>query len=186
MEADRSQVGLFARGAYVAHTEGNVMVWDVKSLWERSVGLPAKQVPLDSFANFDKPCWLHPMQATVRNIAKHAKRIYDTDLNYPVILSSRGELMDGMHRIAKAWIMGFKEIAAVQFEMDPDPDRIWPMPEDGNVSRLITEERERLAVAQIDNEVANQALVDTARKLADPQPDVRQEKMEQNRIEKRL
>jgi hypothetical protein len=43
------------------------------------------------------------------------------------------------------------------------------MPEDGNVSRLITEERERLAVAQIDSEVANQALVDTARKLADPQ-----------------
>jgi hypothetical protein len=42
--------------------------------------------------------------------------------------------------------------------------------EDGNVSRLITQERERLAVARKnDNDASNQALVDTARKLADPQ-----------------
>jgi hypothetical protein len=30
--------------------------------------------------------------------------------------------MDGMHRIAKAWMLGHSTITAVQFERDPPPD----------------------------------------------------------------
>jgi hypothetical protein len=30
--------------------------------------------------------------------------------------------MDGMHRIAKAWMLGQSTITAVQFERDPPPD----------------------------------------------------------------
>jgi hypothetical protein len=32
--------------------------------------------------------------------------------------------MDGGHRIAKAWLLGLSEIGAVQFEIDPEPDRV--------------------------------------------------------------
>ena len=135
---------IFAKGAYVSCTDGKVMVWDVKKLWALVAALPVKDVPLSRFPNFDKPCWFHTGEATVRNIAIHAKRIYETDLKYPVILSERGVLMDGMHRVAKAWIMGWSEIPAVQFTEDPPPARIWPMPEDGDVRRLITNEQQRL------------------------------------------
>ena len=32
--------------------------------------------------------------------------------------------MDGGHRLAKAWLLDLKEIQAVQFEIDPEPDRV--------------------------------------------------------------
>lgn len=48
------------------------------------------------------------------------------NLSYPIILSAEGYLMDGGHRIAKAWLQGVKEIRAVQFEIDPEPDEVRP------------------------------------------------------------
>jgi hypothetical protein len=42
---------------------------------------------------------------TCREIARHARMIYETDLSYPIILSAEGDLMDGMHGIAKAWVL---------------------------------------------------------------------------------
>ena len=36
--------------------------------------------------------------------------------------------MDGMHRVAKAVLLGRDVIDAVQFESDPEPDRIEPEP----------------------------------------------------------
>jgi hypothetical protein len=47
-------------------------------------------------------------------------------LSYPIILSSEGLLMDGGHRLAKAWLLNQKEIKAVQFEFNPEPDEIRP------------------------------------------------------------
>jgi hypothetical protein len=32
--------------------------------------------------------------------------------------------MDGGHRLAKAWLLGLAEIAAVQFVVDPEPDYV--------------------------------------------------------------
>jgi len=63
-------------------------------------------------------------------VAQHAKRIWDADLTYPVILATDGRLMDGGHRIAKAWLQGMPEVRAVQFVLDPEPDYI--IPNDGD------------------------------------------------------
>ncbi len=30
--------------------------------------------------------------------------------------------MDGMHRVAKAWLLGLETIEVVQFDVDPEPD----------------------------------------------------------------
>jgi hypothetical protein len=43
------------------------------------------------------------------------------DLQYPIILSSDGRVMDGMHRVAKALLEGHATIRAVQFVTDPPP-----------------------------------------------------------------
>ena len=32
--------------------------------------------------------------------------------------------MDGMHRVAKAYMLGHESIDAVQFDIDPEPDYI--------------------------------------------------------------
>ena len=44
----------------------------------------------------------------------------------PIILSAEGYLMDGGHRVAKAWLLGMEEIQAVQFEIDAEPDKVRP------------------------------------------------------------
>jgi len=54
----------------------------------------------------------------------------DCDLAFPVILSSDGRVMDGMHRICKALLLGFDHIEAVRFKQDPQPDFIGVDPDD--------------------------------------------------------
>jgi len=64
----------------------------------------------------EKPTW--------RNMTEHVGLIDAADLSFPIILSSNGAVMDGMHRVAKAILEGRTEINAVQFEADPEPDYV--------------------------------------------------------------
>ena len=74
---------------------------------------------------FDEDCWFGPQrQPTCRAVAAHARRIFEADLSYPVILSADGGLMDGGHRVAKAWLAGQEKVLAVRFDHDPQPDWI--------------------------------------------------------------
>ena len=54
----------------------------------------------------------------------------DCDLGFPVILSSDGRVMDGMHRIAKALLQGLEHVEAVRFIHDPEPDYIGVDPDE--------------------------------------------------------
>lgn len=54
-------------------------------------------------------------QLTCRAITEHFRLMTETDLNHPVILSSNGRLMDGMHRVCKALMEGVETIDVVQF-----------------------------------------------------------------------
>jgi hypothetical protein len=102
-------------------------VWYTERLWALSRELPVRTIGIAEIAEFDQNCWFGPTHApTCREVAMHAKRIWDADLSYPVILSANGGLMDGGHRIAKAWMNGSTEIQAVQFAVDPEPDLIVP------------------------------------------------------------
>jgi hypothetical protein len=102
--------------------------WSVETLWRAAEGLSAKRVPIAEIAEFEQDCWFGGKRApTCRAVAEHARRILAADLAYPVILASDGGLMDGGHRIAKAWLAGETEIAAVRFETDPPPDSIIPV-----------------------------------------------------------
>ena len=55
---------------------------------------------------------------------EHARLIEAADLNFPIILSSNGGVMDGMHRVAKTVSQGRTTIEAVQFTCDPEPDYV--------------------------------------------------------------
>jgi hypothetical protein len=54
----------------------------------------------------------------------HVQRIQAADLSVPIMLSADGHVMDGIHRVATAWLLGHMEIHAVQFPQDPEPDQI--------------------------------------------------------------
>jgi hypothetical protein len=54
----------------------------------------------------------------------------DCDLAFPIILSSEGRVMDGMHRVCKALVENRAEIEAVRFVHDPAPDYIGVHPDD--------------------------------------------------------
>jgi len=104
--------------------------WWTDRLWQHAEGLRPFMICVEDILEFDLNCWFGPQtEPTVRAVARHAQRIYDADLSYPVILSADGGLMDGGHRLAKAWLTGQEKVAAVRFERDPEPDWVEPTAE---------------------------------------------------------
>jgi hypothetical protein len=102
--------------------------WDVDRLIELSCNLPVKQVPLDSIWELDAPYWGQPL--SVRQVADHVRWVQAVDTSYPIILAAEGRVMDGMHRVVRALLEGRTTIAAVQFEVQPEPDYRNCRPED--------------------------------------------------------
>ena len=101
-------------------------MWDVDRLVERTSDLPVREVPLDQIQELDEPYWFGEEGdvPTVRAVAEHAQLILETELDHPIILSSDGRVMDGMHRVAKAYLKDRKLIRAVKFKVDPEPDYV--------------------------------------------------------------
>jgi hypothetical protein len=64
-------------------------------------------VAIADVREFDENCWFGSGNPpTCRAVAQHVQRIWEADLAYPIILSANGGLMDGGHRIARAWLNG--------------------------------------------------------------------------------
>lgn len=106
--------------------DGKRLLWYTERLWSLSKDLPVRSVPIEEIPELEQNCWFQSRPPTVKEVAAHAKRIFDADLNYPVILNDRGGLMDGGHRLSKAYLEGQTHILAVQFETLPEPDAIVP------------------------------------------------------------
>ena len=104
---------------------GGRAVWHTGRLWQLARHLPVELVAVDAIAELAQDCWFGPTTPpTCRAVALHAKRIYEADLSYPIILSADGRLMDGGHRLARAWLDGQVQIRAVRFAVDPEPDYV--------------------------------------------------------------
>ncbi|MGI8417618.1 MAG: chromosome partitioning protein ParB [Nakamurella sp.] len=97
-------------------------VWLTERLWTAAAGLPVRRVRIADIPEFDQDCWFNGVAPTCRQVAEHAARILAADVNYPVILAANGGLMDGGHRVARAFMNGEHEVDAVRFERDPEPD----------------------------------------------------------------
>jgi hypothetical protein len=107
-------------------------VWNVHRLIERSRDLVPVRVPLSAIRELDESFWANErvQQLTCREIVGHTRLILDSNLAFPIILSSDGRVMDGMHRICKALLEGCTDIEAVRFIDDPDPDYVGVHPDD--------------------------------------------------------
>lgn len=100
------------------------LVWDVDRLVALSAGLPPQEVPLGEIRELDEPYWFSGEgdRPTCRAVADHARLMAETSLGYPIILCADGRVMDGMHRVARAYVEGRASVLAVRFEATPEPD----------------------------------------------------------------
>jgi len=104
------------------HTYSNgVGEWNVPRLWKLAEGLPVKELDPEAFHEWEEYGW--EKELTLGLLAGHIQRIQAADLSHPVILSAEGNLMDGNHRIVKAWLEGVM-VPTVRFEETPPPDRL--------------------------------------------------------------
>ena len=106
--------------------------WDVDRLIALTKDLPRAQVPLSAIREIDEPYWStrHDTPLTCRALVEHLSLIEQAELIFPIILSSDGRVMDGMHRVAKALMRGDQSIEAVRFANDPAPDYVGVSPDD--------------------------------------------------------
>lgn len=109
-----------------------LMAWDVDRLIDLSKDLPRITVPLSAIREMHEVYWFDDAEQrpTCRRVLEHMGLINEVDPSYPIILGADGRVMDGMHRVARAFLDGRKEIAAVQFERNPEPDHVGCRPED--------------------------------------------------------
>jgi hypothetical protein len=113
-------------------SDRGLQAWDVDRLVALTENFPRFQVPLTAIRELDEPYWFSDGSgdATCRAVLEHAHFIAEAELGFPIILSSDGRVMDGMHRVGKALLTGLASIEAVQFQHDPEPDYIGVEPED--------------------------------------------------------
>ena len=105
------------------------MAWDVDRLVALTKQFPRMNVPLAGVRELDAAFSSEEDDIlTWRAVAEHANLIAAADLCFPIILSSDGSVMDGMHRVAKAVLLGRATIEAVPFEEDPAPDYVGVRP----------------------------------------------------------
>ena len=118
----------FKRTFYDMNEAGDTLVYDVERLWALAADLPLETIPVTAVeSELDYPYqWFKTKKPSPREVARHAKLIYEADLSYPIILSAKGLVMDGIHRIAKAWLLSLETIEAVRFPQDPEPDFVIP------------------------------------------------------------
>lgn len=109
-----------------------LLAWDVFRLIELSKPLPVGEIPLSEIQELDEAFWydLGDTKPTCRNIVGHADLINKASLEYPIILCHQGRVMDGMHRVCKAQLLGHAQIKAVRFLDYLEPDFVGVAPED--------------------------------------------------------
>jgi hypothetical protein len=115
---------------YFRPSRRGLLAWDVDRLVRLSSSLPRKLVPLSKIQELDEVWAGEGEPVTWRAMIDHLRLVEEADLSFPIILSSAGAVMDGMHRIARAARLGRTEIEAVQFDEDPEPDYVGLGPTD--------------------------------------------------------
>ena len=109
--------------------EGTTPFWRMTTIWAAAAGKPGVAVELDRLGVLDAVVWFggpRDVRPTVRRVAEHARDIASADLSYPIIMTRAGEVLDGAHRIARAYLEGARTITAIVLEDWPPPDGYVP------------------------------------------------------------
>src|SRR5262245_28140526 len=115
---------------YFRQSDRGLLAWDVDRLVALSKDFPRIEVPLTAIRELDEPFHSDNEPSTWQAIVEHVRLMDAADLSFPIILAADGRVMDGMHRVAKALLLGQTSIEAVQFTQDPEPDYVGVTPEE--------------------------------------------------------
>jgi hypothetical protein len=109
---------------HIRNSERGPLAWDVDRLISLTSDQEPIDLPLERIRELDETFWFSGDGdiPTCRRVPEHARLISETDLAHPVILDPQGRVMDGMHRICKALILGSTTIRAVRLSVMPEPD----------------------------------------------------------------
>ena len=107
-----------------------LLAWDVRRLVKLSSKLEVLSIPVSQIGELDENYWYayDGQVPTCRSLTEHFSLINQADLSYPIILDAEGRVMDGMHRVCKAVLIGDASIRAVRFIETPPPDYIGRAP----------------------------------------------------------
>ena len=108
---------------YIDFCDGKERFWRIETLWKAAEREAVIEQPLDGLPWRDDGCFILGDAPTWGAFADHCRRVADSELRYPIILSPDGEVMDGMHRIVRATLEGRKTLPAVRLKAYPAPDR---------------------------------------------------------------
>lgn len=136
---------------HTASHEG--ILYNVYDLIEKSESLPAEDVPIELFESLkenkywidEKEKWLGPsdiltlaeehqknwnaMVQTKPDWKKHIESVRDAEYEkYPLLLIGERDVIDGMHRLTRAWIDDVKELRIKRFEQLPSEAAIGKSP----------------------------------------------------------
>jgi len=114
---------------YFRPSARGLLAWDVDRLVRLTKHCPQIDLPLAAIRELDAPFSAEADGTlTWRAVVEHVGLIEAADLSFPIILSSDGSVMDGMHRVAKAVLLGRTTIQALRFTNDPEPDYVGVQP----------------------------------------------------------
>jgi hypothetical protein len=107
--------------------DGRTPYWTMRTIWAAAEGKPAVTVAIEDLNILDEVVWFggpKDVKPTIRRVAERARDIFAADLGYPIIMTRSGDVVDGAHRIAKAYLQGERTIAAVVIDDYPPPDGV--------------------------------------------------------------
>ncbi len=102
-------------------------VWHVATIWRAAEGLVPSAVEVSAIREMDEVCWFSEAwgkRPTCRAVGEHFRRVMAVDMRVPVIIGPDGGLLDGMHRVVRAWLDGRTTIEAVRLERMPEADEV--------------------------------------------------------------
>lgn len=108
---------------HIRKVANDTHIWDVNKLILLTANLQVTEIPVAQIKELNEAYW-HQETMTCKDIALHAKLIFDSDLNFPILLCPERKMIDGMHRVCKAYIEGKSTVAALVLDHLPPPDYI--------------------------------------------------------------
>ena len=113
-------------GKFCMKINGERNTWFIQSLVKATASLPIVDIELADLDEYlDDNAWFHGgNEPTIRAFIQHYRRTEQADLNYPIIISPQLGVLDGLHRMAKAHMIGLSSIRAVILAELPAPDYI--------------------------------------------------------------
>ena len=94
--------------------------WHVERLWKLADQLETFEADTRAFLDqLETARW---GEITGLDLLTHFHRVSHADFDHPIILAPDGHIMDGMHRLCRAFLERRETIPAVQFERLPPCD----------------------------------------------------------------